>query len=194
MGFEVDFLTIPKDGIEIEIEIECKYLSADVGRKIHRHKPHLLFDLLLPMLVANADALRNGQVLIVEVPGRLKAGRERMDEIVTLAAAAINAPTRRAESNVGIVSLEGTTTPAGPRKKWNSGEHYGGRFRNIGVILRSAKDDGVIDQIKRNLLKDAKRQFFKRRPPVLFANVSDLSGAQLAALRRAPKDGMHAVQ
>ena len=202
MGFEVEFHDLENDGgfdflaitdNGIEIEIECKHISADLGRKIHRHESHLLFDLLLPMLIENADALRDGQVLNVEVRDRLESSREGMDEIVSLAATAIHAPSGRAANDVGIVSLEEEDVNR-PETVWNSGQHHGGRFRNIGVILRSAKDDGVIDQIKRNLKKDAKRQFSKGRPSALFAHVSDLTGAQLAAIERAQKDGVHAVQ
>ena len=186
-----DFLAVDADGTEVEVE--CKHLSADVGRKIHREDAYTLLDLLKPVLAKELENAREGQVLVVEVPDRLESSRPVMDEIVGLAAAAFGSPNGRAESVAASVSLISEDRER-PDTIWDSGHHIGTRFGRLGVILRSANADAVFDAVGKKLKDEAGRQFSATRPSVLFAQVSDLTAPQIVELQRSQAKGVNPLQ
>jgi len=186
-----DFLATDSSGTEIEVE--CKHLSADIGRKIHKNEAYTLLELLMPVFAENGGSVGDGQVLIVEVPDRLEGSRPRMDEIVGLVATAFRSANRRSESESASVSLLGEDAERRDTL-WRSGLHHSARFGNLRVILRSAKTDKVIDKIERKLKDDVERQFTRLRPALLFTQVSDLSAAQLVQLERDERGQRHPLK
>ena len=78
VGFEVDFMDMEgraqydlrfRDGASIG-EVECKAISADAGRKIHRKDFYRLMDVLAPALADRASDREHG-VLLVTLDDRL---------------------------------------------------------------------------------------------------------------------------
>ena len=186
-----DFLAVDADGTEIEVE--CKHLSADVGRKIHREDAYTLLDLLKPVLSKRVETVGDGKVLVIEVPDRLESSRPLMDEIVGLASAAFGSQSGYAESAVASASLANEDDDR-PDTMWNSGHHFGTRFGRLGVILKSAKPDTVFETVEKRLKDEAGRQFSATCPSILFVHVSDLTAPQIVELQRFQAKGVNALQ
>lgn len=74
---------------EIEIEIECKHVSADVGRKIHRRRLFNLGGVVFGELSHALDQHDGGQFLRVILPDRLTGNHTQLDEILSEVARAL---------------------------------------------------------------------------------------------------------
>lgn len=84
-GYEVDFVDTEGDG-QYDVlfrrgaftgEIECKAISADAGRKIHRKHFYRFMDMIAPALITHAERKRR-DILLVTLDARLPSSIEEM--------------------------------------------------------------------------------------------------------------------
>jgi hypothetical protein len=77
---------------ETGIEVECKTVGYDKGRRIHRFDFERLSDRLLPLLMLGNQQQTGSMLLRLLLPGRLKPSDEIFDEIERLATQALVEP------------------------------------------------------------------------------------------------------
>src|SRR5262249_39560731 len=78
-GFDVEFHDIEEgSGVDfiarqggVEIEVECKMISGDLGRKVHRHRAIALFGLLAEISKRTYSAATRGLLVRIALPDRL---------------------------------------------------------------------------------------------------------------------------
>lgn len=187
-----------------QIEVECKHVSADLGRQIHRRDFYSLGELLHPVF---SEALQtgSGQFLKVTLPGRLTARREQHLAIVDRISAVLSGAMSRVEDAVCAVEMCNFPIPGSPfdandghRLTLSSVENFALRAFGIeqahlmiqwrpgyGAIvlqLESRKPDRVLAQLINNLREDTKRQFSGYRPALLCLHLADVTEPQLLEL------------
>lgn len=77
-GSGFDFLARRENS---RIEVECKHVSADIGRKIHRSKVYDLGGFLHPILKAAIQGSTVGRLVRVQLPNRLEGNRAQQEAI-----------------------------------------------------------------------------------------------------------------
>ncbi len=207
-GGTYDFLAM-KDGLELEVE--CKYVSADIGRKIHRRRIYQLGDKLLPAMQSRLDSTAGGTLIQVTIPGRLNGSSAQLScitEAVTRALGDETVPQPQANNQVTVKSFPydermfdiqkaETEITTALKKHMKSG--YGIENKNmltlfrpqqgaVVVAIESAQSDRVIDGIYRQLKDSAKNQFSGKRPASLFVYLADLTETQLTNLAKTQDD------
>jgi hypothetical protein len=193
-----------------EIEIECKHISADVGRQIHKRKLLDLGTRLRPAV--EAQLAIDGEMILLDavLPGRLVSTTREQDAIIDAVTACItqNAAVERPKCAVNISrhpidrshpilsstadrTLDELIAVFGPLADLN---HRSVFFiirpgRGICAIqIRSSRRDLVISRIIEHLKDDAERQFTKNRPALLCAHFADLTAEQLQGLNALPRE------
>lgn len=213
-GGTYDFLAV-KGGIEMEVE--CKYVSADIGRQIHRRRIYQLGDRLLPMMQSTLDAKPGGTLVKITIPNNLSGSTEQQ----SLIADAV----RKALANDGDAILpeeyQITVEPFAFRDDMFDAQitkieilnKLRGQMKNehnidnknmlllfrpehgaIVVIVKSSKKDRVLGALNRQLKGSAKNQFSGERPGALFVFLADLTEDQLLNLAKAQKDEPTGIQ
>lgn len=206
-GGGFDFLAT-KDGLEVEVE--CKHISADIGRKIHKKRLLDLGIAFLPKVDALARSLEGGRLLIVRLPDRLTGNIAQSQDIVSTMLSALqrdqSAPGACCRVNTLNVPFD-PQNPAFSKERKATTDELKALFqpvaqlenRNVifqvwpgrsvvGVLIESEKPDNVLRDIIETLAGDAKRQLTKRRPAILCAHLSDLDGDQLVDLASMPSE------
>lgn len=208
-GFDVDlhdletgggFDFLAKKG-GVEIEVECKTFSADVGRKIHRRVAAKLFNIVQTSLLPVCRSVRCGIMVRVTLPERLTPASAQHDGIRQTVELALLAA-QRVSSEHCTVDVQEFAIASSPfcsmdvneidqesvRKfvaeltgnknptlmiVTNPGE------RAVLVVLESRQADAVLDGIRRQLRDASVNQFSKSRPACLVAQLHDLSDEQM---------------
>ena len=96
-GFDVEFNDMESGGgfdflatnEKVEIEIECKFVSGDIGRQIHLKRLHQLGTVLLPEMAKFLDQECGGQLVRVLLPGRLTGDDKQHHKIRHLISQAV---------------------------------------------------------------------------------------------------------
>ena len=91
-NFDVDFVDLLGGGQydisarrdELELEVECKASSGDVGRPIHRHRVLELFHRIKPMIDSRLN-LAGGRIVHIILDTSLHSGETAMESVVKLA-------------------------------------------------------------------------------------------------------------
>jgi len=78
-GGGFDYL-IEKNGFQMEVE--CKFISGDIGRQIHLKRFHQLGTVLLPEMAVYLDGINGGRLVRVCIPGRLGGDINQYHEIL----------------------------------------------------------------------------------------------------------------
>lgn len=89
-GFDVEFSDIESGGRfdmlaekeGVEIEVECKTHSADIGRKIHRLRLYQFGEQIFSLLQSGLDRRSGGQLARIRLPGRLGGNEGYLRESV----------------------------------------------------------------------------------------------------------------
>jgi hypothetical protein len=90
-GFDVDFHDLENGGgydflaasDGSKIEVECKHISGDTGRKIHRRKLYDLGGLLCPIMSRAVEGKQGGIHLRVDLPDRLHGRIEQQQAVAS---------------------------------------------------------------------------------------------------------------
>ena len=194
-----------------QIEVECKHLSADIGRKIHRSKVYDLGGILQPVLSAAIDGSTVGRLVCVRLPNRLD-GNKAQQEAIAECVRAILAGLPVSHASVCSISVQqfaiedtvfGAETRAGVTM--NDVERY---VRNVFgleqvhllvnwkpgraavlVHIESQQPDRVLPKILKTLKESARDQFSASRPAFMCIHLADLAPRELEELARADHAG-----
>lgn len=220
-GFEVDFHDLETGGGfdllavsgATRIEVECKHISADIGRQIHRRKLYALSGVLRqPMEQAIGQGGGQGRLLQVTLPGRLSGNKaeqqslaDRIDAVLTDQAAVV-------DDRVCTVSARAFSLQSSPFSRERSHgltmddiqqylkesfgidnthvlSHWRPGHAAILTSFESRRPDRILDQIFKRLKADAKKQFSRTLPAFLCVHLADVTEPQLLELANADSAG-----
>lgn len=213
-GFDVEFHDVECGGgcdyiarkDDVEIEVECKMFSADLGRKIHRRRSATLCKALEGSLTQTYNNATVGLMVTVAIPDRLtpSPGQYRgIEETVRTSLLSGNAFTQTAYCLVRVSDFPVDSSPFNKapeqlsRKEINQfvSERTGRsnstliimfspKRRAVGLLLESEKSDDVLKGMHHQLREAANSQFSKTRPAFLAVQLHDLTADQLGDLAR----------
>ena len=209
-GVGFDYLAT-SDGVEIEVE--CKFISGDIGRQIHLKKMHQLGTVLLPEMVADLDKGCGGLVIRILIPGKLGANEKQYDKICRLMSQAIVGQKSGAKLDDYQISISKFSVADSPfahlppgnisldhAKRFLSDEfgvenknfliRFNPQGRAILVVVESAKEDAVLKGIHRQLKDSARKQLSGNRPGILCCELADVTEEQLLEFRNDKKTGL----
>lgn len=196
---QFDFLAT---GEGIELEIDCKTVSGDIGRSIHRNRMLDLLRLCQPAIQA-CLARRGGTILRITIPGALHGREEYMTGVAALANAAAQQEQTVSDDGVATVAVTRFQIDQGPfhhqrrptqtelagfigQCTSNSNPHAISIHRPgeaaVVITIDSDRPDRVVEGIYRSLKASAERQFTRTRPAVLAVRLTDLTDSQLLGL------------
>lgn len=209
-GFDVEFYDMENGGgfdyiarkDDVEIEVECKMFSVDLGRKIHRRRSATLYKVLEDMLTQTYKAAYAGLIVTVTLPDRLMPSPEQHRGIERALRTALLSGNSVNETEYCAVRVSDFVVNESPFIK--TPEHLSkraiqqfveertgrkntpltimfspGRSAAI-LLLESKKSDDVLKGMRHQLREAAKGQFSKTRPAVLAVQLHDLTADQLA--------------
>ena len=212
-GFEVEFRDLEgKKGCDFLVtkddsraEIECKFMSGDIGRKIHRKRLYQLADRVSKTMQDYVSKLRTGVFIRLVIPDRLHGREEYQTMLAELLSRSMfggrgledSQGNRVAvqEFDIEVVTGEWETTAGFDREGFRETllRHFGvlnkcslAYFRPkqsaIVVVVESKRNDKVLDGMQRQLLKAAKSQFSGDLPAMLCCHLVDVTEEQLLSL------------
>jgi len=197
-----DFLAT-KDGMEIEVE--CKHHSGDIGRQIHLKRVHQLGKHVLPIMSGVIDSSAGGKLVHVVLPGRLGGDAEQHMAVANAVSDKLQGTSSTAGDMISKVSIQEFQMEESPFWRFHPDhltrdhidEFLEQRFGlankasmilckpksgAIVTVVESEKPDTVLDGIYQQLRKASRRQFSGGRPAILWCHLADLTGDQLKSL------------
>lgn len=211
-GFDVEFHDMEHDGgvdfvarkQGIEIEVECKMFSADLGRKIHRRRAATLCKALESVLTQTYGSASAGMIVMVTIPDRLTPSPEQhigIEQTLRAGLLSGDASTRTEHCEVHVLDFAIDNSPFNrtpeqlsrdevQRFVWDRTGRSNSTLmivfspgrRAVVLSLGSQKSDDVLKGMRHQLREAAKGQFTKTRPAFLAVQLHDLTAAQLADL------------
>jgi hypothetical protein len=198
-GSGVDYIA-SKDGLELEVE--CKVFTGDLGRKIHRGKVLMLHRYVADVVQDVFKRATKGLLVRVEVPDRLTCQPRQLGAIKrTLSEALLSgdAVVRNLECEVTVFDFEIGASPFVARSFEETDQaairdfahkRLGKANRELMVLfspgkravvlqVQSAGHDETLKGAHRQLREAAKGQFTKTRPGILSVQFQELSAEQL---------------
>jgi len=190
------------------LEIECKSVSADKGRRVHRPEALEFLNLLWPELAPIRKSLRTGLSVVLTVPGRLPtryadraALARRIRQQINIGQSARfedGSDIRITEFHVGRLgdiasdgrpervrdAIENVTATQN-REGMLTGTDAGGA---LAFVVQSAVNDDFMDTTFDTLSEASKRQLTGTRPGILIAGFDSLDAEQLLSIARQDRD------
>jgi hypothetical protein len=196
---QFDFLA---SGEGIEMEVDCKTVSGDIGRSIHRLRMLDLFRRCQPAIRA-CLARGGGTIIRIIIPAALHGREEYMKSVVALAIAA--AEQEKTLGADGVATVEVTRFQLDQDLFHNQRKpiqaelaHLVGQYTGnanphamsvhrpgegaVVIAIESNRPDKVVEGIYRALKDSAERQFTRTRPALLAVRLTDLTNNQLLGL------------
>ncbi|MGT2456534.1 hypothetical protein ACU4GI_26380 [Cupriavidus basilensis] len=190
------------------LEVECKSIGADKGRRIHRREIIDYAALLKPHLRSTTSGLRRGLSVVVTVPDRLPSShRERIDfakalgRIIFAGSAchmADGTTVRMTDFDVAQVT---TSSPQpDPRELRATVDAISGTNNRSAIVIgtreggmlaltiQSQRDDALMTSVFDTLRDAAKRQLTGLRAGMLLAGFDGLDGEQLRSIAAQDQD------
>ena len=184
------------------LEVECKSISEDKGRKIHTRESLDFFSLLHPHLKTWTAGLSSGLSAAITVPGRLPTSFRERQALAKEAAAAILHGQSAALSNGCAVRLSAfevsqlgdihnaknsqdvraavdSVTGTNNRHSLVIGTGSGGA---LALAIQSAADDTIMDRMFDTIKDSATRQLTGKRGGMFFVGIQGISGSQLQSI------------
>ena len=189
-----------KDGAVIEVE--CKFISGDIGRKIHLKRLYQFGERVSGRMLAHLRNLRTGLFVRLTIPGRLYGREEHQQALSELLGRAVVSGQGLVEAHGNRVLVEEFDVAEGwasasrvDRKRmevWLA-TRFGLENKNvlvyvqpgrsaIVVVIESAVSDLVLDGMFAQLRKSSKGQFGGSVPAILCCHLADVSEEQLVGL------------
>jgi hypothetical protein len=207
-GFDVEFTDIEerarfdilatKDGLHLEVD--CKTVSADVGRQIHRRRALELWHRINPVL-ARLLKTGGGRTVDIVLPGRLHGTEAYVNAVAKVVSDAIDQGKSLSVADTADVSLgefdlhEPAFLTTEPSQALESVVERLGRVNRevvclgsrqehaaVVAIISSREPDKVADGIYRALKGSAAAQFSGTNPVLLATNLLDVTPNQLREL------------
>lgn len=110
-GGGYDFLAVSGSR---KIEVECKYISADIGRQIHRRKLYNLGGVLFPIIKQATDHGNGGALVQVNLPTRLKSTKEQQRALADRIGSVLLGKVANVDDNVCAVSAQSFSLDKSP--------------------------------------------------------------------------------
>lgn len=185
-------------------EVECKFMSGDLGRKVHLMPLAQFSEKIAPAMLERLNSLESGLFMRLTVPDRLEGETQQL-ELSGLVERAVD---RRAteELNDGTQAWVQEFDVRSVTRRWGESggldkaemevslrKHFGLENNNvlmhvqpgrsaIVVVVESAKKDDVLSGMLDVLKRAAKRQFSGQLPGILCCHLADLTQEQLVRL------------
>ena len=208
MTGESTFDLLVKDVGPHGLAIECKAISEDKGRKIHKREVLDFYGLLWPHIQSTIKGLSTGLSAVLTVPGRLPTRyADRLDLArqwgsVIFGGQGASLPDgstiRVAEFDANVLGdLPSTNKPGEVRatidevSKTNNreamiiGTHAGGA---LALTVQSQSDDKLMKAVFDTLSDSAKRQLSQDRPGMFLVGFQGIDGEQLLAIAGQDQD------
>lgn len=209
-GYDVDFADLEgreqfdilasKEGLELEVD--CKTVSGDVGRAIPRRLALELFHRIRTALRRLDNQLTGGRAIRLMIPDVLTGNESTMEKLAALVIEAIQAGESRSVAGLADVSVAAfqpddawmgrapTNDELVATAKRVLGDpnlhgmslYHPNRGAAVIMAIESRKPDRVLRQIYKPLRDSAERQFGKNRPALLTVRLTDLSADDLRGL------------
>ena len=191
-----------RDGLEIEVE--CKMFSGDIGRRIHKRAQAKLFIRLRARLLQVLGGLRTGLLLRLKFPVRLSSSDSQHAQVCRAVDMGLLSGKgfHSEECSVSTVDFDVAGSPFQSVSERRVDQSKAREFvfaltgnRNpamalmfteasqvLVVVFESAKMDDVLGGMRHQLREAAAKQFSGSRPGVFVAQISDLRNEQLLEL------------
>ena len=202
-GGGYDYLAVKDD---LQIEVECKFVTGDIGRQIHLKRLYQFGEYFTTRLKPFLDRLHGGIFIRVTIPRRLQGQESQHASITQQVFRAIGVregPPQVAESEVSVseFALEGSPfSRISPQFLLKEdvvqflSQCFGMENRNmlilfrprrhaVIVVLQSSTEDRVLAGIHRQLKDSASRQLSGTLPGVLCCHLADLDEKELLSLQ-----------
>lgn len=202
-GRQFDYLATKNT---VKIEVECKFVSGDIGRKIHLRRLHQFGESLIPRLNALLHTFETGLLIRLTIPTRLHGDLEQHITLCELVQESVKNRNSFMELNDAKVSISEFGLEAGPFANSPPEQvfyedvelflqnEFGIVNRNcllafrprrsaIIVVVESSQQDEVLKGIHRQLKDAARTQFSGDCPAVFCCHLADLTGDQLQNLK-----------
>jgi hypothetical protein len=188
----------------VELEVECKMASGDIGRKIHKRKSLVLFNELQGAISPAYASANVGLVVRVTLPDRLSGKSEDHRRIAAAVGSALLAGGEMSTDaccvRVFDFAIAGSPFDIRTETELNQSQvrdfihrvtgqsnphsmiFFSPGRRAVVVVLDSMKQDKVLEAVRAVLRESALNQFTKSRPGVLAVQLHDLSEEQLREL------------
>lgn len=212
-GFDVEFYDMENgSGVDfiarrngIEIEIECKVFTCDIGRKIHKRHVFALYKALESTVKPIYQAATKGLLIRVKLPDRLTSNTTQHKEIICAVSKAVVHGANVTSSSTCSVEVKDFELASSPfmcsthamltRKTvadfvedqfgiadQNMMLLFSPQKRALLISVESEGDDATLKGIYRQLRESAKGQFSKVRPGMLAVQFLDLTSSELLEL------------
>ena len=209
-GGNYDYLAVKDD---LEIEIECKFVSGDIGRQIHLKHLYQFSEYFSPKLGTALARISGGTFVHVRIPGRLYGHEKQHSAISEQVLYAIENQSRQLQFGENRVSVSGFDLESSPFERFRSEDlrkehvdhfvssNFGIENKNmlilfrprkhaIIVALQSNKEDKVLAGIHRQLKDSAGKQFSGSLPAMFCCHLADLSEGELLSLQYEDDQGI----
>ena len=215
LGFDIEFNDLENgSGVDfigrrddLELEVECKMFTGDLGRQIHKRKVLVLHHHLSGPIDRIYQSAQTGILIRVTIPDRLTCKPDQLEGITQTVSRGVvsgTAVTRTSACEVEVLDFPIATSPfdvGSPlevsrgaverliearvgRTNQNLMIFFSPRRRAVVVLIESAKPDEVLKGIFRQLRESSKGQFTKTRPGHLAVQFQDLTAEQMEGLAR----------
>lgn len=184
------------------LEVECKSISMDKGRKVHRREVLDFYALVKPIVTKTIAGLSRGLFLVVTLPDRLPKTHDGRVDLAKNCCAAIFHRTDQTLPNgtnlrmgefppqeIGVVAKNMNTaecrvaidriTNTRNREAMVLGTGAGGVFV---LVIQSAKDDTFLEATFKSLGKAARDQVSGNRPALLVTGLDDVNDSDLRSI------------
>jgi len=201
-GSGVDFIA-RLDGLELEVE--CKMFTGDLGRKLVRRKVLMLNHHLRATVERTFKSATRGIIARITLPDRLSCTPGQLRAIDAALSSAVlkgNAVTKTVECEIEVKDfyvanspfhVEGDQHPTHKavedfvhamlgKRNVNLMILYRPRKRAVVVLIESAKPDNVLKGVHRQLREATSAQFTKTRPGILSAQFQELTAEDMLEL------------
>ena len=189
------------------LEVECKSVSNDRGRKIHRRDAIEFNHLVRQGLEPLANRLRSGLAVVLTVPDRLPKtylDRKALADLLTKAVIAGRSTTLGDGSDVRLLEFSigdypSLGPPMSPQLRADVDSITGTRNREVMLVgrrkagavvfaVQSLQDDPLIAYIFNTVDEAARSQLTKGRAGMVLVGMDGLSAAELASTARQDKN------
>ncbi|MCY4014260.1 MAG: hypothetical protein OXG82_16275 [Gammaproteobacteria bacterium] len=203
-GRGYDFLAA-KEGVSVEVE--CKHMSGDAGRKIHRKELYRFGDRAALWMRNHLASLTTGLFVRLTIPDRLESGDQYQKALCTFLGQALLSGEPDAERDGNRIQVQefDVEQVAGPwlaAGKFDRTEmearlthHFGLAHKNallylrphqsvVALLIQSDQKDNVLNAMHAELRKSTKDQFTGELPAILCCHLADLTQEQMLSLGR----------
>ncbi len=213
LGFDVEFSDLEDNSNydflatngDVCMEVECKFVSADVGKKIHRKRLFQFGGSLEPKLRQFLGSSDTGLLIRLTLPDRLHGNEQQHMELSSLVCSAIAEKKMSHTSGMNRVEMQEFDLIGSPFRDHNLGRLvqtdvekflferfsldnknvlavFGQDLGAIIVVIESEKEDAVLKGILNQLKKSAKGQFSGSLPAILCCHLADITEEELLSL------------